>query len=104
MARALRKRAPATEGLAWEMLRERRLDGLKFRRQVPVGPYLADVLRHRHRPILKADGPFDDEGDERRDAWLKARGYRLFRFTNAPIANDRDAVVEAILKAVELRL
>jgi very-short-patch-repair endonuclease len=79
MARALRRSAPATETLLWSLLRDRRLDGLKFRRQVPLGPYVADFVCLRHRLIVEADGPFHDpEADARRDAGLAARAFASF--------------------------
>jgi very-short-patch-repair endonuclease len=99
LARALRRRAPATERRLWDILRDRRLDGLKFRRQVPIGPYVADFVCQRHRLILEADGPFHGEGDHLRDAWLSDQGYRVVRFTNAMIDGRLDDVIEAILRA-----
>jgi very-short-patch-repair endonuclease len=106
MARALRRKASATERLLWDLLRDRRLDGLKFRRQVPVGPYVADFLCHRHRLIIEADGPFHEnaKGDAARDAWLQLQGYRVLRFSNSAIQNDRYAVLDAVLQAVAPRL
>jgi very-short-patch-repair endonuclease len=82
-ARALRRRAPATERRLWTLLRDRRLAELKFRRQVPVGPYVLDFVCFQHRLVVEADGPFHDpERDARRDAWLAANGFQALRLPN----------------------
>jgi very-short-patch-repair endonuclease len=78
MARSLRRRAPASERDFWKLLRHRRLDGLKFRRQFPIGPYVVDFLCMRHRLIVELDGPFHDAAhDAERDTFLrgKASGF-----------------------------
>ena len=76
-ARALRRNALDTERLLWSLLRDRRLEGLKFRRQVPLGPYVLDFVCLRHRLVIEADGPFHDpERDAVRDAWLDSKGFR----------------------------
>ncbi len=74
LARRMRHAPTFHEGLLWKLLRNRRLEHLKFRRQVPLGRYVADFLCPRHRLIVEADGPFHDpEKDAVRDAWLKAK-------------------------------
>jgi very-short-patch-repair endonuclease len=104
VARALRRRAPAAERRLRAILRGRGLADSKFRRQAPIGPYIADFVCYRHRLIVEADGPFHDEGDMVRDAWLSAQGYRLLRFANAVILTDRNAVIAAILQATNRTL
>jgi len=99
-ARALRHNAPATEQKLWRLLRSRRLGGLKFRRQVPIGPYVADFVCLRHRLIVEADGPLHDaDHDRARDAWLGRQGFRVLRFRNEDICAD-GPVLSAILDAV----
>jgi very-short-patch-repair endonuclease len=101
-ARALRRSAPSTEQLIWKLLRDRRLDGLKFRRQVPVGRYVVDFACLRHRLIVEADGPFHDaEHDAKRDAWLTAAGFRVIRFLNEDAQNRDWEVIRRILDEVE---
>lgn len=103
-ARALRRRAPSTEHLLWTLLRGRRLEGLKFRRQVPIGPYIVDFLCLRHRLVVEADGPFHEpEDDAVRDAWLETQGFRVLRFPNGEIQNRDWLVVGRILAAVAVR-
>jgi very-short-patch-repair endonuclease len=99
-AKRMRAAPSATERLLWALLRDRRLEALKFRRQVPVGPYVADFLCLRHRLIVEADGPFHEaERDAARDGWLKAQKFRVLRFSNDAIQNDRQAVLDAIVAA-----
>ena len=103
-ARALRRSAPSTERVLWKLLRDRRLEGLKFRRQVPLGSYVVDFLCLRHRLIVEADGPFHDvEQDAVRDAWLAAEGFRVLRFTNHEIDIGSHRVIARILEAVGQR-
>ena len=98
-ARRLRREAPATEQQLWRLLRDRRLDGLKFRRQLPIGRYVADFVCLRHRLIVEADGPYHDETrDAERDAWLRSRGFRVLRFKNGEV-NNPDRVLGLILEA-----
>ncbi|HET6972145.1 MAG TPA: DUF559 domain-containing protein [Phenylobacterium sp.] len=101
-ARAFRRRATDTERLLWKLLRDRRLEGLKFRRQVPVGRYVLDFLCLRHRLVVEADGPFHDAAhDAERDAWLAGQGFRVLRFSNSDICSRDWQVVHAILQAVQ---
>ena len=101
LARSLRRRSVATERPLWDLLRDRQLDGLKFRRQAPVGRYVVDFLCLRHRLVLEADGPHHDasQHDPVRDAWLRVQGFRVLRFANARIQNDREMVLAEILGA-----
>jgi very-short-patch-repair endonuclease len=101
LARAFRKAPALTERRLWALLRDRRLGGVKFRRQVPVGPYVADFLCFERRLIVEADGPLHDpERDAVRDAWLTAQGFRVLRFANAAVRDDRDVVLDRILEAL----
>ena len=98
-ARALRRRGPWTERWLWSVLRGSRLGGLKFRRQVPLGPFIADFVCLRHRLVVEADGPFHDpELDARRDAWLRSQGFRVIRIPNGAV---RATAAQLILDAVE---
>jgi len=99
-ARRLREQAPSTEQLLWRLLRDRRLDGLKFRRQLPIGRYVADFVCLRHRLVVEADGPHHDEArDAQRDAWLSGQGFRVLRFKNEALSYP-DGVLGQILEAV----
>ena len=99
-ARSLRRTPAATERLLWTLLRDRRLGGLKFRRQVPLGRYVVDFLCLSNRLVIEADGPHHDPAyDAARDAWLSAEGFRVLRFPNADIQDRREETLNAILKA-----
>jgi len=100
-ARRLRREPPVTERLLWALLRDRRLEGLKFRRQVPLGRYVADFLCPRHRLVIEADGPHHEDSlhEQARDAWLRAQGFRVLRFDNRRIQAAPDAVLAEILGA-----
>jgi very-short-patch-repair endonuclease len=89
--------------LLWDRLRQRRLEGVKFRRQMPlVGPYVLDFVCLRHRLVVEADGPFHDpERDAERDAWLGAKGFRVLRFSNSEIQGSPDLVLGRIVEALE---
>lgn len=100
-ARALRGAETSTERFLWKLLRGRRLEGFKFRRQVPVGPYVVDFLCLRHRLVVEADEPFHDlVRDAERDAWLARQGFRVLRFTNGEITSDDPRVLNRILEAL----
>ncbi|MDG2530829.1 endonuclease domain-containing protein [Caulobacter endophyticus] len=100
-ARRMRKAPVATERLLWALLRDRKLDGLKFRRQVPLGRYIADFVCFRHRLIIEADGPHHEDRDRDlvRDSWLLEQGFRVMRFPNRAVQDDREAVLAAIMAA-----
>ena len=100
-ARRMRAAPTLNERRLWALLRNRRLEGLKFRRQVPIGRYVVDFLCLRHRLIVEADGPMHDAnpGDAERDAWLVAQGFRVLRFPNAEIEMWPDRVLDAIRAA-----
>ncbi len=97
-ARELRNAATPFEKKLWSLLREtRRSRGLHFRRQVPIGPYIADFACHDRKLIIEIDGHTHDEAyDGRRDAWLAAQGYRTIRLSNWQVANDWDDVVRML--------
>ena len=101
-ARILRNNPTATERVLWERLRQRKLGGLKFRRQTPMGPYVLDFLCLRYRLIVEADGPFHDpERDAVRDAWLTTKGFRVLRFSNREIHNEPELVADRILRSLD---
>ena len=99
-ARAFRRAPPATERILSKLLRDHRLGGLKFRRQVPMGPYVLDFVCLHHRLVIEADGPFHDlDHDAKRDTWLANAGFRVLRFTNSQIAGADPLILSRILAA-----
>ena len=98
LAKRMRRTPTVQEAQLWHALRDRKLGGFKFRRQTPIGRYVADFVCLERRLIVEADGPFHfDDGE--RDAWLRANGYRVLRFTNQEIEAGLDNVLAAILAA-----
>ncbi len=83
----------------WRLLRDRRMCGHKFRRQVPVGPYIVDFLCVAARLIVEADGSQHAENsrDGVRDAYLLREGWRVLRFWNHEVIRNRESVMETIL-------
>ena len=100
-AKAMRRAPTLYERRLWRVLRDRRLEGLKFRRQYVLGRYIADFICLRHRIIVEADGPQheDREEDAARDDWLRGEDFRILRFPNQQIENRSHEVVAAILAA-----
>ncbi len=99
-ARAMRREPAVYEVRLWKILRDRRLGGVKFRRQVVIGRYIADFVCFQHRLIIEADGPFHDpDRDAERDAWLASQDFRVLRFSNQQIEARDWEVVGAILAA-----
>jgi len=104
-ARRLRGRLTPVEQTLWERLRNRRLEGLKFRRQHPLGPYIVDFYCAEHRLVVEVDGPIHlrrREEDALRDEYLTRYGYHVLRIRNDEVENDLEAVLERILQACGL--
>ena len=105
-AKEMRHKPVLYERRLWILLRDRRLENLKFRRQFTIGRYIVDFICLRHRLIVEADGP-QHEGsasDLARDAWLSEQGFRVLRFPNQQIENRGQEVIAAILTAADARL
>ena len=99
-ARRLRRDATDAEKCLWRALREAFPDA-KFRRQTPVGPYIADFLSFRHKLIIEVDGgQHTPEADAIRTRYLEREGYRIRRFWN----NDVLANTEGVLALISLSL
>jgi very-short-patch-repair endonuclease len=83
-ARTMRGAPTDSELRLWRLLRDRRLSGFKFRRQVPVGPYIIDFLCVGAKLIVKADAFQHAESprDKVRDAYLESQGWKVLRFSN----------------------
>ncbi len=101
-AKQLRRNMTDAEHRLWKHLRAHRLDGQKFRRQQPIGPYIVDFVHFGARVIVEADGGqhVQSSHDTTRDAWLIQQGFRVLRFWNDDILLRTDAVLESIWKAL----
>lgn len=98
-ARKLRKNQTETEKLIWSALRRNRLEGLKFKRQAPVGPYILDFVCLTAKLVLEIDGQGHDQTvayDTRRTSILKREGFLVMRFSNEDVRENLEGVIETI--------
>jgi very-short-patch-repair endonuclease len=101
-ARALREMHTPAESLLWEAIRDRQLAGLKFRRQHPIGSFVADFCCPDRRLIVELDGGIHAARvteDAEREALLTSAGYTVLRFPNETVLTNLSAVLEAITDA-----
>jgi very-short-patch-repair endonuclease len=97
-ARDMRTAATDAEHCLWQRLRSRQLAGLKFRRQHPIPPYIADFYCDRLRLVIEVDGSqHSPAGDARRTTFLESRGLAVLRFNANDVILQTDAVLQAIL-------
>lgn len=102
-ARELRFDETKAEYRLWGELRGRHLNGYKFVRQVPLGPFFADFLCREKSLIVEIDGSQHAEflTDESRTTWLNSHGYSVLRFWNHEVLAERRAVLDTILAVLE---
>ena len=102
-ARHLRRNSTGPEHVLWNVLRNRGLAGLKFRRQHPINSYVVDYFCHEAQLVLELDGVSHDgkdvEYDRQRQQTLESKGLAVLRLSSDDVLTDIDAVVEAILLA-----
>jgi very-short-patch-repair endonuclease len=100
-ARRLRQSSPDAERRFWLHIRNRRLAGYKFCRQLPIGPYVVDFVCKSARLIVELDGGQHAEQrryDDRRDRFLSKLGYRVVRVWNSDVFENLDGVLSAVLR------
>jgi very-short-patch-repair endonuclease len=97
-ARGLRRRATDAERRLWRHLRDRQIEGFKFRRQQPLGRYIVDFVNLERRVVIELDGGQHalDPRDKIRDEWLGAEGYEVLRFWDHEVFSDLEGVLESI--------
>ncbi|SDG80113.1 Very-short-patch-repair endonuclease [Bradyrhizobium sp. Rc2d] len=105
-AKQLRRAMTRAETLLWRHLKAHRLARLGFRRQAPMGNYIADFVAHSCKLVVEVDGESHDfeerlRKDAQRDGWFASRGYRVMRFTNEDVMKNLEGVALAILQAAE---
>ncbi len=94
-ARRLRRVSTPFETALWQLLRDRQLEGFKFRRQHPIGRYFADFACPGAMIVVELDGRIHDqqiEYDAVRDEYLRAAGWKVLRFSNSDLAHCREGV------------
>jgi chorismate synthase len=104
-ANANRKNSTEAEDKMWQELRNRQIDGFKFRRQHPVAGYIPDFVCLEKKLIVEIDGGYHDEEaqqkfDKLRAEWLEEHSYTMIRFTNDEVMNNISSVLEKIKKAL----
>ncbi len=95
-ARHLRKTPTDAEKAFWSRLRRQQIDGFRFRRQQPVGPYVVDFFCAQRKIIVEIDGgqhASHAKADAERTAWLESRGYRVVRYWNNEVLGNIDGVL-----------
>jgi very-short-patch-repair endonuclease len=100
-AKVLRRNLTLPEGLLWRALKGRKFDGLQFRKQHPLGPYILDFYCDALKLCVEVDGASHDFGDqpdrdEKRDAWLAEKGIRTLRIPAKLVLRDVDDAVGTI--------
>lgn len=102
LARRLRRNQTDEEKIVWSELRKKRLGGMRFRRQHPIGPYIVDFVCLEERMIVEIDGVHHAEAavakhDDDRCKWLQGQGYRTLRITNGEVRENLNGVLDTLL-------
>ncbi|MFD0915969.1 endonuclease domain-containing protein [Pseudahrensia aquimaris] len=107
-ARDLRANMTGDEKALWlELKKFRRLHGVHFRRQAPIGPYVVDFVTHSKRYVVELDGEFHAKSDQRlkdqrRDAFLHGKGYRVRHITTGAFIENSSGCIETIMQDLNL--
>ena len=102
-ARILRKNTTDAEQKLWSKIRKRQMDGFKFRRQCPLGPYVVDFACYEKKLVVELDGgqhAYREMEDAKRTESLLAIGFRVLRFWNHQVFESLDAVLQDIFAAL----
>ena len=101
--RELRQNSTDAERRLWNALRDRQLQGYKFRRQRAIGPFIGDFVCVAHRLIIEIDGSqhVDNAYDAGRTKWLEDHDWCMLRFWNNDVLMNIEGVAEAILKTLQ---
>jgi imidazole glycerol-phosphate synthase subunit HisF len=107
-AKRLRKPLTRAETVLWKELRNRQLDGFKFRRQHPAGPYIADFFCMEAMLVVEVDGAVHDspeaqETDEKRTRFFTDNGVKVIRFRNKDVIRKLPAVLKELKKILSSR-
>jgi very-short-patch-repair endonuclease len=106
-ARQLRRDQTDVEGKLWSRLRARQLSDAKFRRQYPIGAFIADFCCYERRLVIELDGGHHTEhvdADQSRTDFFVSQGYRVLRFWNNEVIENIDGVLERIVHTLTLSL
>jgi|ERR1043166_1723608 very-short-patch-repair endonuclease len=104
LARGMRHKPVECEKRFWYLVRDRNLGGYKFKRQVLIGSYIADFVCIERKLVVELDGGQHADRrdyDEKRDTFLRAKGFRVLRFWNVEFLENPEGVLGAVLAALE---
>ncbi len=109
LAKQFRRTMTRAETLLWRYLKAHHLDGLGFRRQVPMGRFIVDFACHAARLVVEVDGESHNfesrqRHDWHRDAWFTSQGYVVLRFSNEDVLTNLEGVLEVIRRTATPRL
>ena len=91
------------ENLLWAKLKNRQLEGIKFRRQHPVGAFIVDFVSLEEKVVIEVDGSQhmeNSEYDTRRTDWLESEGYRVLRFWDNDVLTNIEGVYWRIMESL----
>jgi very-short-patch-repair endonuclease len=105
LARRQRKSPVSAETVVWRALRDRRCGNFKFRRQVPVGAYIADFICFEKKLVVEIDGPSHAREDQNqrdtvRDDWFRREGFQILRLSNGLVVGSPDIAIQRIREAL----
>mgnify|MGYP000533559838 CR=1 FL=1 len=103
-ARALRNTSTDVERFLWRYLRRRQIADRRFRRQVPIGGYIADFVCLESKLVVELDGGQHQtrhHHDTRRDRYIEKRGFKILRFWNNDVLQQAEAVLQQIWQALQ---
>jgi type I restriction enzyme, R subunit len=103
IARGMRKNETSSEQILWCHLKNRKLKGLKFRRQHQIGPFIVDFYCHKDKLIIELDGSVHQnkkqiEYDCRREDYLRLEGFQILRITNCQLKDKPSKTIQYILE------
>lgn len=104
LAKRLRREMTPAEAILWRHVRAKRFSGFKFRRQQPIGPFIADFMCMAARVIVELDGDTHvgkEAEDASRQAALEGLGYRVLRFWNGDVSDDLEMVLDTVWLACD---
>ena len=99
IARNLRKNSTEAEKILWQRLKNKQLEGFKFRRQQIIGRYIVDFVNFERKLVIELDGSqhaVEKEKDWKRDHWLQAQGFEVLRYWNNEVFENIEGVLEVI--------
>ena len=107
-ARAMRQNPTPAEDILWQHLRQKQINGYRFRRQHPIDRFIVDFYCRAAQLVIEVDGTVHDtpeqaEYDEERQLFLQEAGLQVLRFRNAQVINETDAVVQIIKDFLSIR-